>query len=153
MEDINNVYRTSGEDSGSRFLFVDAEFYPLIENLDIKEVRVVIIDDMGTPDDPYEEFLDAGSPKPLQKQLADEEEPISINYTSGTTGRPKGVVYSHRGAYLNSLGSIIEMCLNLNSLFLWIIPMFHCNGWCFTWAATGVGGTRKKNPLIRFSGM
>ncbi len=129
------------EDSGSRFLFVDAEFYPLVENLDLKEVRIVRIDDTGTSDDPYEDFLAKGSQKPLQQQLVDEEEPISINYTSGTTGRPKGVVYSHRGAYLNSLGSVIEMCLNLNSVFLWIVPMFHCNGWCFTWAVTAVGGT------------
>src|SRR6201999_1384068 len=70
----------------------------------------------------------------------DGREPIAINYTSGTTGRPKGAVYQHRGAYLNALGEVIAMGLTAESAYLWTLPMFHCNGWCFTWAVTAVGG-------------
>jgi fatty-acyl-CoA synthase len=70
-----------------------------------------------------------------------ERDPIAINYTSGTTGRPKGVVYSHRGAYLNSFGEIVHSSLTADSVYLWTLPMFHCNGWCTTWAVTAIGGT------------
>ena len=82
--------------------------------------------------------------------LADEEEPISINYTSGTTGRPKGVQYTYRGAYLNALSECIVAGLQPESTYLWTLPMFHCNGWCFPWAVTAVGAThvtmRKVDP-------
>ena len=71
-------------------------------------------------------------------QLADEEETISINYTSGTTGRPKGVQYTYRGAYLNALNEVIVAGLSADSAYLWTLPMFHCNGWCFPWAVTSV---------------
>ena len=103
--------------------------------------QLVRIDDTGRPDDPYEDFLAEGSTDPLAtRRLEDEAEPISINYTSGTTGRPKGAVYHHRGAYLNALGEVIETQLTPSSVYLWTLPMFHCNGWCFTWAVTAVGG-------------
>lgn len=127
--------------SGATFLFVDAELYPLIEPLNIESIRVVRIDDTGAPEDPYEEFLAGGSPEPVKSWLGDEEETISINYTSGTTGNPKGVMYSYRGAYLNALSEVIETGLSSSSVYLWTLPMFHCNGWCFTWAVTAVGGT------------
>ncbi|MGP2490189.1 AMP-binding protein [Mesorhizobium sp. PUT5] len=72
--------------------------------------------------------------------LADEWQPICLNYTSGTTGKPKGVVYHHRGAYLNALGNVLALGLTHQSVYLWTLPMFHCNGWCHTWAVTAAGG-------------
>ena len=72
--------------------------------------------------------------------VADEWQPICLNYTSGTTGRPKGVVYHHRGAYLNALGNVMALGLHQQSVYLWTLPMFHCNGWCHTWAVTAAGG-------------
>ncbi len=134
--------------SGARFLFVDAELQGLIE--DAAGIQVVRIDDTGAPDDPYEAFLATGSPEPVASWLEDEEETISINYTSGTTGRPKGVMYTHRGGYLNGLGEVIETGMTFETVYLWTLPMFHCNGWCFTWGVTAVAGThiclRKLDP-------
>jgi fatty-acyl-CoA synthase len=126
------------EHSGARFLFVDHEFEHLADEADVP--FVVDIDDTGAPPDPYEVLLAEGSPDPLPSVLEDEGEPISINYTSGTTGRPKGAIYHYRGAYLNALGEVIETRLTPDSVYLWTLPMFHCNGWCFTWAVTAVGG-------------
>src|SRR5262245_46423985 len=94
--------------SGARFLFVDAELDHLVEPLDQSASEVVRIDDTGALGDPYEDYLAAGSSDPAPSWLEDEEETISINYTSGTTGRPKGVMYTYRGAYLNALGQVIE---------------------------------------------
>ncbi len=73
--------------------------------------------------------------------VPDEDEHMCLNYTSGTTGRPKGVLYSHRGAYLNSFGEIVHSGFTRDSRYLWTLPMFHCNGWCTTWAITAIGGT------------
>ncbi len=128
--------------SGARFLFVDAELAPLVEPLEdiTSPLTVVRIDDTGAPGDPYEDFLAAASGEPVPDWLDDEEETISINYTSGTTGRPKGVMYTHRGAYLNALGEVITTSMNFETVYLWTLPMFHCNGWCFTWAVTAVAG-------------
>ncbi|CAN7747209.1 AMP-binding protein [Mesorhizobium sp. LjNodule214] len=72
--------------------------------------------------------------------ITDEWQPVCLNYTSGTTGRPKGVVYHHRGAYLNALGNVMSLGLGARSVYLWTLPMFHCNGWCHTWAVTAAGG-------------
>jgi fatty-acyl-CoA synthase len=134
--------------SGAKFLVVDAELAPLVE--DPGTLRVIRVEDTGAADDPYEAFLAGGSPEPVESWLEDEEETISINYTSGTTGRPKGVMYTHRGAYLNALGVVVEPGMNFQSVFLWTLPMFHCNGWCFPWAVTAVAGThiclRKIDP-------
>ncbi|GCE22614.1 acyl-CoA synthetase [Dictyobacter kobayashii] len=137
--------------SGSKYLFVDHEFFPLIEALNLEQLTQIIrIDDSGAPEDPYEQFLAAGTPEPVKSWLEDEEETISINYTSGTTGNPKGVMYTYRGAYLNALSEVIESGLNSSSIYLWTLPMFHCNGWCFTWGVTAVGAThvclRKVDP-------
>ena len=127
--------------SGASFLFVDAELAELIKPLDLPGVRVVRVDDTGAPGDPYEDFLAQGATAPVPSWLEDEEETIAINYTSGTTGRPKGVMYSARGAYMNAIGELIESGMNFETRYLWTLPMFHCNGWCFTWAVTAVGGT------------
>jgi fatty-acyl-CoA synthase len=96
-------------------------------------------------DDPrlvsYSEFLARGTGEPLSWAVADELAPIAIDYTSGTTGRPKGAVYSHRGAYLNCFGEIIHSRHDESSVYLWTLPMFHCNGWCTPWSLTAIGGT------------
>ncbi len=127
------------EHSGAKFLFVDHELEPVIEPLTLDGLEVIRITDTGAPGDPYEDFLARGSTDPVESWLEDEEEPISINYTSGTTGRPKGVMYTHRGAYLNALGEVIETGMQPESVYMWTLPMFHCNGWCFTWGVTAVG--------------
>jgi fatty-acyl-CoA synthase len=134
--------------AGARFLFVDTELQHLVGGT--SGIDVVRIDDTGAPTDSYEAFLAGGSPEPIASWLEDEEETISINYTSGTTGKPKGVMYTHRGGYLNGLGEVIETGMNFESIYLWTLPMFHCNGWCFPWGVTAVAGThiclRKPDP-------
>ncbi|MDV2982942.1 UNVERIFIED_CONTAM: acyl-CoA synthetase [Methylobacteriaceae bacterium AG10] len=89
----------------------------------------------------YEAFLAAGDPSYAWAMPADEWDAISLNYTSGTTGDPKGVVYHHRGAALLSLGNVITAGLPQHAVYLWTLPMFHCNGWCFPWTLSIVAGT------------
>nr|MBA2441130.1 AMP-binding protein [Rubrobacter sp.] len=127
--------------SGSEMLFVDRELEGLTETADLGGVEVVRIEDTGEAGDPYEDYLAEGSPVPVQSVLEDEEETISVNYTSGTTGRPKGVMYTHRGAYLCALGNVVETGMGYESVYLWTLPMFHCNGWTFPWAVTAIAGT------------
>jgi acyl-CoA synthetase (AMP-forming)/AMP-acid ligase II len=120
------------EHSGTRLLLLDAELEPLVE--------------------PYEDFLAAASPAEPQHWLDDEEETISINYTSGTTGRPKGVQYTFRGAYVSALNEALVTGLQTDSVYLWTLPMFHCNGWTFPWAVTAAAGRhvtiRKPDPEL-----
>jgi fatty-acyl-CoA synthase len=87
-----------------------------------------------------DELLDAATPD-FRVDVQDEWQPICLNYTSGTTGRPKGVVYHHRGAFLNALGNVLVMGFSATTRYLWVLPMFHCNGWSQTWAVTAAGGT------------
>ena len=89
----------------------------------------------------YEALLQEGSSDDPYRTPADEWQAISLCYTSGTTGNPKGVVYHHRGAYLNAIGQILAFGLNERSIYLWTLPMFHCNGWTFTWGVTAAAGT------------
>jgi len=124
--------------SGARYLLLDTELEALTEPLDLAGVTVIRCNDTGVPGDPYEELLAGTSAARPESWLKHEEETISINYTSGTTGRPKGVQYTYRGAYLNALGEVIVAGLGTGSVYLWTLPMFHCNGWCFPWAVTAV---------------
>jgi fatty-acyl-CoA synthase len=89
----------------------------------------------------YEAFLAEGDPAASWSPPADEWAAIALNYTSGTTGNPKGVVYHHRGAFLNAIGNAITFGLDRHSVYLWTLPMFHCNGWTYTWGVTAVAGT------------
>ena len=89
----------------------------------------------------YEAFLAGGDPGFRGSLPPDEWDAISLNYTSGTTGRPKGVVYHHRGAYLNAIGNALSWDMPRHAVYLWTLPMFHCNGWCFPWTVTALAGT------------
>ena len=133
--------------SGASFLFIDTELAALIAPVrhELTGVKHVInIHDVaglqGLEGDEYENFLQSARPAPFSL-VQDEDDTICINYTSGTTGSPKGVMYTHRGAYINSLGEALTCGLTAETVYLWTLPMFHCNGWCFTWAVTAMGGT------------
>jgi fatty-acyl-CoA synthase len=92
-------------------------------------------------DTDYEALLATGDPDYAWCPPSDEWNAIALNYTSGTTGNPKGVVYSHRGAYLNAIADILTWCIPRQAVYLWTLPMFHCNGWCFPWAIAALAGT------------
>ncbi|MDY0323769.1 MAG: acyl--CoA ligase family protein [Candidatus Carbobacillus sp.] len=96
----------------------------------------------------YEMLISQASISPHPLAVSDEWEPISIHYTSGTTGRPKGVMLHHRGAYLNALSEIIETGMRSEDVYLWTLPMFHAAGWCFPWAVTAVGGKHVLLPKV-----
>ena len=124
--------------SGAKYLLLDTGLAAVAEASGLAGVTVIRCDDTGVPGDPYEEFLAGASPARPASWLEHEEETISINYTSGTTGRPKGVQYTYRGAYLNALNEVIVAGLDNDSAYLWTLPMFHCNGWCFPWSIAAV---------------
>ncbi|MDH5352267.1 MAG: AMP-binding protein, partial [Betaproteobacteria bacterium] len=89
----------------------------------------------------YEAFLRSGSADFAWSLPASESDPIALNYTSGTTGRPKGVVYHHRGTFLEALGNIVAWAMPMHPVYLWTLPLFHCNGWCYPWSVTAMAGT------------
>ncbi len=147
----------------AKALLTDREFAPVIgEALRLagRNLLVVDIDDplgpggerLGAID--YEALLGEGDPDFRLPGPLDEWDPASLLYTSGTTGDPKGVVYHHRGAFLNALGNALAFGLTPASVYLWTLPMFHCNGWTYTWAVTAAGGThvclRKVDPALIF---
>ena len=106
--------------------------------------ELVVVDDVGAGEPagatPYADFLSRGEGALRPWRVDDEGRVISINYTSGTTGRPKGVMYTHRGAHLNALAEVVHSHHATDSVYLWTLPMFHCNGWCTAWGVTAVGG-------------
>ena len=102
----------------------------------------------------YEAFLKTGNPAFAWALPQNESDPISLNYTSGTTGRPKGVVYHHRGSYLEAVGNLLAWAVPAHPVYLWTLPLFHCNGWCYPWAVVAMGGThvclRTVDPALIF---
>jgi fatty-acyl-CoA synthase len=102
----------------------------------------------------YEQFLAEGSPDFAPPPIRDEWQPIALNYTSGTTGHPKGVVFHHRGTWVETVGHLISWSLGSGAVYLWTLPMFHANGWCFPWSVTAVAGThvclRRVEPALIF---
>lgn len=131
------------EHSRTRVLIVDPEYAPRVQQaLDLCGLDIALVVDIEDPSFgtaapvgamTYQAVLEAGADGVDLPPLADEMAAISINYTSGTTGRPKGCVYSHRGAYLNAMAHLIDWQMPRHSVYLWTLPMFHCNGWCFPW--------------------
>jgi 3-(methylthio)propionyl---CoA ligase len=131
-------------------LITDREFSATIEQaLALLDQRLLVIDiddasyrggktlgEIG-----YEAFLAEGDPDYVWQGPADEWDAISLNYTSGTTGDPKGVVYHHRGAYLNAISNVLDWDMPSHAVYLWTLPMFHCNGWCFPWSIAERAGT------------
>ncbi|MBV9687537.1 MAG: AMP-binding protein, partial [Alphaproteobacteria bacterium] len=148
--------------SQAKLLIADREFAPIVAAA-LAERRaplplVEINDGSGGASlggTEYEAFLAEGDPAAAWSGPKDEWQAIALNYTSGTTGNPKGVVYHHRGAFLNAIGNAITFGLDQRSVYLWTLPVFHCNGWTYTWAVTAVGGThvclRRVEPAAIFA--
>jgi fatty-acyl-CoA synthase len=135
----------------AKVLIVDREFAALMATARSQidhDILVVDIENPGLPDAPsigditYEALLAEGDPLFQWQEPDDEWQSICLLYTSGTTGDPKGAIYSHRGAYLQALSNALMFGLNFDSVFLWTLPMFHCSGWSYPWAVAAVGGTQ-----------
>ena len=148
----------------AKVLISDREFSPIIKEAIAKigrDILLIDIDDVLATDGEligeldYEALLREGNADDVQMLVDDEWQAISLLYTSGTTGNPKGCVYHHRGAYLNAIGNMTTMGVSHHSRYLWTLPMFHCDGWTFTWAVTAAMGThvclRKVDPALIFS--
>jgi len=147
----------------AKIVIVDREFSKTVKDaLARAKVKPLVIDF----DDPeysgagerigaieYEDFIADGDPEFAWPMPGDEWDAISLNYTSGTTGDPKGVVYHHRGAYLLAVGNVVTGVMGKHPVYLWTLPMFHCNGWCFTWSLSVVAGTHVCLRAVRAPAM
>jgi fatty-acyl-CoA synthase len=151
------------EHGAAKVLITDREFAPVIKDalaaLKSRPLVIDIDDPLGTGGEAlgamdYEAFLASGDPAFEGLKPADEWQAIALNYTSGTTGNPKGVVYHHRGAFLNAIGNVMTFGLTADSVYLWTLPMFHCNGWTYSWGVTAACGThvclRRVDPALIF---
>ncbi|HOL64339.1 MAG TPA: acyl-CoA synthetase [Accumulibacter sp.] len=152
------------EHGEARILIADREYSPTVKKALALLSRPIVVIDVDDPEYSgpgervgtleYEAFVAAGSPDFTWRGPDDEWNAISLNYTSGTTGNPKGVVYHHRGAYLNSMSNIVSWGMRPHSTYLWTLPMFHCNGWCFVWTIAANAGTnvclRRVDPKLIF---
>src|SRR5712692_7211099 len=134
----------------TKLLITDKEFSAVTEKALSKTKRRIEVIDVDDPEysggkrlgaKTYEELLEEGDPRSAWPWPEDEWQAISLSYTSGTTGNPKGVVYHHRGAYLNGVGNILVWGMPHHAVYLWTLPMFHCNGWCFPWTMAANAGT------------
>jgi len=138
------------EHGEAKVVITDTEFAPAmaaaLAALRTKPLVIDVADPLGPGGDvlgesDYETFIAHGDADFAWQPPADEWDAIALNYTSGTTGNPKGVVYHHRGAYLNALSNIVDWGMPRHSVYLWTLPMFHCNGWCFPWTMAANAGT------------
>ncbi len=138
------------EHGEAKVLITDREFSPVIKAALGSTRRRILLVDVDDPmarggdllgETEYERFIAAGDPTYRGRRPDDEWDGIALNYTSGTTGNPKGVVYHHRGAHLNAVGNILAWQMPHHPVYLWTLPMFHCNGWCFPWTVTALAGT------------
>jgi fatty-acyl-CoA synthase len=134
------------EHSGASILIYDHAFAAAAETAGAQAGPAVKLIRAGGGDDALESLIAAGERH--EHPVADERSMLAINYTSGTTARPKGVMYHHRGAYLQALAMAAHMGLTSDSVYLWTLPMFHCNGWCFPWAVTAMGGVHLCLPKV-----
>jgi fatty-acyl-CoA synthase len=139
------------EHAGAKVLLTDRVFAGVVgPALKALRKKILVIDN----DDPlytgpgerlgsieYEKFVESGDPEFEWSLPPSESDPIALNYTSGTTGRPKGVVYHHRGTFLESVGNVMAWAMPAHPVYLWTLPMFHCNGWCYPWSVTAMAGT------------
>ena len=135
----------------AKILITDREFAPTVEAALQQIGRAITVIDVDDPEyggagallgeTTYEDFIAGGDPAYAGREPDDEWDAIALNYTSGTTGNPKGVVYSHRGAYIGAVGNPLTWAMPQFPVYLWTLPMFHCNGWTFPWALPAVAGT------------
>ena len=148
----------------AKVLLVDPEFAAVAKAAIAESGRDLFIVDIDDPlapeaeplgDIAYEAFLETGDPEFTGIPIDDEWRAIALSYTSGTTGNPKGVVTHHRGAYLNAIGNMMAWGMTPHPVYLWTLPMFHCNGWCFPWTITALNGThvclRKVDPAAIYA--
>ncbi len=150
------------EHGEAKVLITDTEFAPVMRDALAQIKRKILVIDIEDPQGPggerlgditYEDFIAQGDPEFPITLPAIEWDAISLNYTSGTTGNPKGVVYHHRGAYLNAMSNVIGWNMAHHPVYLWTLPMFHCNGWCFPWSLAAVAGTSVCLRAVSASGI